>query len=133
MLLYRTIPTQTFTTRMIGCRRCLSSESSCRAQLLFPTVIWFANTFEILAVRAKPNSEGQISFFGGISLHSSPQDNSEWRKSDMSVKLGGHGSSRENAQHCREPGPQSKNSISLFVLTYEKFLATLANSDFPFY
>ena len=36
-------PTQIFTTKMIGCRRCLSSESSCRVQLLFPLVIWFAN------------------------------------------------------------------------------------------
>ena len=30
---------QTFTTKMIGCRRFPSSESSCRVQLLFPGVI----------------------------------------------------------------------------------------------
>ena len=51
----------------------------------------------------------------------------------MPVKLRGHGSSRENAQHCRELGPQSKNSRSLFVLTCAKFQATLASSDFLFF
>ena len=77
-----------------------------------------------MPVWARPSSEGQISFYGGISLHSSPQDNSN--------KLGMSGSSRENAQHCREPSLKSKYSI-LFVRSCANLPATLASCDFPFH